>query len=84
MSLGFFCALAVATENSISRLKKIHQIPCNRCAFYTGEYRLKCTVRPCQAFTEEAIACLDWEPKIHQPWFKYIIKFLTNKDRKYK
>jgi hypothetical protein len=61
--LGFFLAMCLAIQDGFSRLKRLHQIPCNRCAFYTGEYRLKCTVNPCQAFTENAIACRDWEAR---------------------
>jgi hypothetical protein len=46
----------------MARLRRLHQVPCSRCAFYTGDYRLKCTVHPCKALSEEAIACLDYEP----------------------
>jgi hypothetical protein len=43
-------------------LRKLHQVPCDRCAFFTGDYRLKCTVHPYKAFTEEATHCIDFEP----------------------
>ena len=39
--------------------KKMHQIPCTKCRFFTGDYRLKCTVNPHIANTEEAIGCDD-------------------------
>jgi hypothetical protein len=42
------------------QLKKLHQIPCDRCIFFTGEYQLKCTVHPYKAFQEEAIGCRDY------------------------
>ncbi|MBA3924493.1 MAG: hypothetical protein H0X31_23450 [Nostocaceae cyanobacterium] len=42
-------------------LQRLHQIPCYRCTFFTGDYHLKCTVHPSQALTEEAINCLDYE-----------------------
>jgi hypothetical protein len=42
-------------------LKRLHQIPCDRCAFYTGEHNLKCTVHPYKAFREEAIECVDYK-----------------------
>jgi hypothetical protein len=64
--LGFFLAICLAIQDGFSRLKRLHQIPCNRCAFYTGEYRLKCTVNPYGAFTENAIACRDWEARKQQ------------------
>lgn len=49
-------------REGIARLRTLHQIPCNRCLYCTGDYRLKCTVDPCAAFTEEAIGCRDFEP----------------------
>lgn len=54
-----------ALREGISRLTKLHQIPCNRCLYCTGDYRLKCTVSPCTAFTEDAIGCRDFEPTDH-------------------
>jgi hypothetical protein len=42
-------------------LQRLHQIPCDRCVFFTGEYNLKCTVHPCKAFKEEAIGCTDYQ-----------------------
>ncbi len=60
--LVFLRTAFLAVREGIAHLKKLHQIPCDRCAFYTGEYRLKCTVRPYTAFTEEAIGCRDYEP----------------------
>ncbi len=49
-------------KKGIAQIQRVHQIPCDRCAFCTGDYRLKCTVRPKDAFTEEAINCSDFEP----------------------
>ena len=43
-----------------SQLKRLHQIPCHRCVFFTGEHNLKCTVHPYKAFKEEAIDCSDF------------------------
>jgi hypothetical protein len=42
-------------------LQKLHQIPCNHCIFFTGEYNLKCAVHPCKALSEEAIGCADYQ-----------------------
>ncbi|MEB3884716.1 hypothetical protein LKE08_14890 [Lyngbya sp. CCY1209] len=58
---GFILAIIVAVKEGLDRLKKLHQIPCSRCAFFTGDYRLKCTIHPCKALSEEAIGCLDYE-----------------------
>ncbi|MGD1919391.1 MAG: hypothetical protein ACFCAD_11165 [Pleurocapsa sp.] len=43
----------------VATVKKMHQIPCTRCRFFTGDYRLKCTVNPHVANTEAAIGCSD-------------------------
>lgn len=58
---GLILAIIVAVKDGLDRLKRLHQIPCSRCAFFTGDYRLKCTVHPCKALSEEAIDCLDYE-----------------------
>ncbi len=54
------CRIAVKGKN---QLKTLHQIPCSRCAFFTNDHRLKCTVNPLEAGTESAIGCRDFEPK---------------------
>ena len=61
--LFFFClSIYLAIQEGITRLRRLHQIPCSRCVFFTGDYRLKCPVHPCKALSEEAIDCLDYEP----------------------
>lgn len=59
---GLILAICLAVRDGLERLQRLHQIPCSRCAFYTGDHRLKCTVHPCKALSEDAIACLDYEP----------------------
>jgi hypothetical protein len=49
-------------NKSLLYVRRLHQIPCSRCSFFTGEYNLKCTVHPYKALNEEAIDCLDYEP----------------------
>ena len=49
-------------RQGINTLKRLHRIPCDRCVFFTEDYRLKCTVRPIEALTEDAIDCRDFEP----------------------
>ena len=46
--------------DAFSRAKVMHQIPCTKCRFFTGDYRLKCTVNPHAANTEKAIDCPDF------------------------
>ncbi|MBD2346123.1 hypothetical protein [Anabaena subtropica] len=52
-----------ATRDSIKTAKQMHQIPCSGCQFFTDDYRLKCTVHPSIANTEEAINCMDYQAK---------------------
>ncbi len=47
----------------IARVKRLHQIPCSHCQFFSGEYHLKCTVRPSIALSEDAINCIDYQPQ---------------------
>ncbi|MEH1892445.1 hypothetical protein [Nostoc sp.] len=56
-------SLWTAARDSVNTAKQMHQIPCTGCQFFTDNYRLKCTVRPSIANTEEAIHCLDYQPK---------------------
>ena len=52
-----------AARDSIMTAKQMHQIPCSGCQYFTDDYRLKCTVNPTIANTEEAIECLDYQAK---------------------
>ena len=54
--------LQVANKG-INYIKKLHQIPCANCVYFTGDYRLKCTVEPIKAMTENAIACKNFASK---------------------
>ncbi len=40
--------------------KRLHQIPCSSCQFFTDSSYLKCPVHPSTALTEEAINCPDY------------------------
>lgn len=44
------------------QLRRLHQIPCHDCIYFTGNYHLKCTVYPSKALNESAIDCRDYEP----------------------
>lgn len=56
-------SLWATTRDSVATAKQMHQIPCTNCQFFTDDYRLKCTVHPSIANTEEAIDCGDFQPK---------------------
>ncbi|HEY9672355.1 MAG TPA: hypothetical protein V6D11_12985, partial [Waterburya sp.] len=55
-----------ATRSSIAIAKRMHEIPCTDCRFFTADYRLKCTVHPSIANTEAAIHCSDYCCKYHR------------------
>ena len=55
-----------AARDSVATAKLMHQIPCTGCQYFTDNYRLKCTVRPSIANTEEAINCSDYQPKTNR------------------
>lgn len=59
----FLGSIGFVLREGVHQLQRLHQIPCADCEFFTNDYRLKCTVRPCVACTEDAIGCTDFEPK---------------------
>ncbi len=54
------------TRQGLHHLQRLHRIPCDRCIYATGDYRLPCTVRPATAFSEAAIDCQDYQSP-HSP-----------------
>ncbi len=57
----FSCWRLIAIANkAVRHLRRLHQIPCSNCAYFTGDYRLKCTVHPTVAMSETAIGCRDF------------------------
>lgn len=52
----------VGITTAVRRLQTMHRIPCSRCAFFTNDYRLKCSVDPLSAGSEAAISCPHYEP----------------------
>ncbi len=60
---SFFSALA----SSFAIAKRMHQIPCTKCRFFTNDHRLKCTAQPYIANTEEAIHCTDYQSRSTLP-----------------
>lgn len=55
-----FLNIVTATQDTLRTAQKMHKIPCHSCQFFTNNYRLKCTVNPYIANTEEAIGCKDY------------------------
>jgi hypothetical protein len=56
-------SICLTLKKGTSHLKRLHQIPCHNCEYFTNDYRLKCTVNPVTACSEQAIGCIDFEPK---------------------
>ena len=55
-------AWSLATEGTAT-VKRLHQIPCAGCVYFSEDYALKCTVRPSDALSEAAIDCPDFRPR---------------------
>ena len=53
--------LTLIFQVGVKNLQKLHQIPCSNCAYFTGDYRLKCPLHPMTALSEDAIACRDFQ-----------------------
>ena len=47
-------------RDGVAKVKHLHKIPCANCRYFTGDYHLKCTVRPSTALSEDAINCADY------------------------
>ena len=61
--LSLAVSLGTMVVDVVHRSKTMHQIPCSNCQYFTNDYRLKCSVNPFQANTEEAISCQDYQVK---------------------
>lgn len=59
--IAFVITLLMAVNDGIWRLRRLHQVPCYRCKFYTDSPYLKCPVRPLEAGSEAALDCKDYE-----------------------
>ncbi|WP_052050718.1 hypothetical protein [Leptolyngbya sp. KIOST-1] len=78
--LAFVLAVLLAVNDGIQRLRRLHQVPCFRCRYYTGSPYLKCPVRPTEAASEAALHCTDYEAvalrPLHSPSRPYLKKRL--------
>ena len=77
VTLGFFMGGAaiffiiskkwtVARNKRVVNIKKLNQVPCKNCQYFSGNHYLKCAVHPAIAFTEDAIDCSDYCPQNDQ------------------
>ncbi len=64
-----FLALAVVqigrmlTEGT-ANARRMHQIPCSKCQYFSGDYTLKCALHPSRAGSEAAIDCGDFADQL--------------------
>lgn len=62
-------SLWTTARDSVSTAKQMHQIPCSGCQYFTFDYRLKCTIHPSKANTEEAVNCIDYQAKTNPMYY---------------
>lgn len=60
--LSFCLAILLAVDEGVQRLRQLHQVPCDRCRYHSGNPYLRCPVNPLDAFSQAAIHCPDYEP----------------------
>ncbi|MBD2325410.1 hypothetical protein [Alkalinema sp. FACHB-956] len=59
--VGFLVvSLTRSLRQGYKSVKRLHQIPCSTCRYFTGDYNLKCTIHPVIALSESAIGCRDY------------------------
>ncbi len=61
LTAGSCWSLYRLIQDTVQTTRRMHQIPCSRCRYFTQDYFLKCTVHPKKALSEEAIGCRDYE-----------------------
>jgi hypothetical protein len=54
-------------RDALTSAKKMHQIPCAHCQFFTNSHYLKCPIHPTSALSLDAINCPDYEPAYFMP-----------------
>lgn len=59
--------IVAMVRQGVANVRKMHRIPCANCRYATDSYRLKCSVRPVEAFSEQAISCQDFAPNNFAP-----------------
>ena len=57
-------ALAHHWKTGFVYVKRLHQVPCHKCKYFTNSCYLKYTVNPHVACSEAAIDCRDYQPQL--------------------
>jgi hypothetical protein len=63
MVISFCWAIYQNWKVGFVHIKKLHQVPCHKCKYFTDSCYLKCTVNPQIACSEDAIDCRDYQPQ---------------------
>lgn len=53
-------------RDAMNQARRMHQIPCANCQFFTNDPLLKCPVHPRLAMSEQAIGCPDYQATGYQ------------------
>jgi hypothetical protein len=69
-------SLISAMRRGFATAKRMHEIPCANCQFFTENYLLKCPVHPSTALSEDAVNCPDYEPKTAVDLYKSEVRSL--------
>ncbi|MBD2106973.1 hypothetical protein [Nodosilinea sp. FACHB-13] len=67
MVLVSVLAILLAVDDGMQRLRRLHQVPCFHCQYYTNSPYLKCPVCPFDAGSEAALCCTDYQPAACTP-----------------
>ncbi len=65
-SVIFFAVLKRWTfikEEISFNIKRLDEVPCKKCRYFSGNHYLKCAVNPSDAMTERATNCADYSPQ---------------------
>jgi hypothetical protein len=57
---GIGWSLSQNLAQAFKHVRRLHQIPCSKCIYFTDSCYLKCTVNPTVACSESAIDCRDF------------------------
>ncbi len=63
ISIGSCLTIYQSWKAGFVHLKRLHQVPCHKCKYFTNSCYLKCTLNPQIACSEEAIDCRDYQPQ---------------------
>lgn len=63
MAIGFCLTIYQNCKAGLFHVKRLHQVPCHKCKYFTNSCYLKCTINPQFACSEDAIDCRDYQPQ---------------------